>query len=453
MKFVARLRKTVASWVAKQMTLSGVDSSRGWMTLFKSGLGWQTDTRYSQDDILQHPTVFACANQTAKDVAKLCPRLMKMDEKDGIWTESSSPSFSPVLRKPNHFQSRQQFLMCWVLSKLLNGNTYVLLVRDSRRVVVSMFVLDPNRVTPLVAPDGAVFYALQRDDLSRLPRDYTGELSVPASEIIHDRGATPFHPLVGVPPIWAAHWPASQGLSILKNSDRFFRNSSRPGGLLTTPNEIDDSDALAIKETWEKSYSGANAGRVAILGNDLKYQAIGATALDSQLVEQQKLSAEQICSAFGIPAFMVGVGPLPSFDNVEALNQRYYSSVLQDLIEAIEALTDDALGLAALGFRVEFDLDDLFRMDTLRRAEVLEKYLKTGALAPNEVRAKLGYKAVPGGEAPYLQQQNWPLRQLAERKPPDDGNQLPPAPPPKPDDEPSADEARELSLYLEKAFA
>jgi phage portal protein BeeE len=40
-----------------------------------------------------------------------------------------------VLRKPNRFQTRIQFLESWALSKLSRGNTYVLKQRDNRNVV------------------------------------------------------------------------------------------------------------------------------------------------------------------------------------------------------------------------------------------------------------------------------------------------------------------------------
>jgi phage portal protein BeeE len=37
-----------------------------------------------------------------------------------------------VLRKPNHYQTINKFIENWILSKLMNGNTFVLLQRDNR---------------------------------------------------------------------------------------------------------------------------------------------------------------------------------------------------------------------------------------------------------------------------------------------------------------------------------
>jgi phage portal protein BeeE len=77
----------------------------------------------------------------------------------------------PALRKPNRFQNHIQFKESWAISKLTRGNTYVLIERDQRGVPSAFYVLDPSRVKVLVAPDGAVFYELQIDNLAGLERN------------------------------------------------------------------------------------------------------------------------------------------------------------------------------------------------------------------------------------------------------------------------------------------
>ena len=95
------------------------------------------------------------------------------EDDDGIWTETESAAFSPVLRKPNRYQTRIAFFQQWMLSKLLWGNTYVLKERDARGVVTGLMILPPQKVRPLVAPDGAVYYEIQRDELAGVTEDRT----------------------------------------------------------------------------------------------------------------------------------------------------------------------------------------------------------------------------------------------------------------------------------------
>jgi hypothetical protein len=83
---------------------------------------------------------------------------------------------------------------------------------------------------------------------------------------------------------------------------------------------------------------------------------------------------------------------------------------------------------------IEFDDALLIWMDTTSRVNAAKTAISSGAVSPNEARDEwFGLGPVPGGETPYLQQQNWPLADLADREPPT----VPAAPPPTPTAEPA----------------
>jgi HK97 family phage portal protein len=390
-------------------TLSNVPQ-RGWFRIAESFAGaWQRNVTIDGNAVLANPTMFACITLIAADVSKLRVRLVEKIAE--IWKETESPAFSPVLRKPNAIMNRIQFYACWIISKLTNGNTYVLKERDARGVVVALYVLDPRLVTPLVAPNGDVYYRLQRDDLSAIPE---GGITVPAFEIIHDRMNTLFHPLVGLSPIFAAGLSAVHGLEIIQQSTLMARNASRPAGILTAPGEIDQADADRLKAYWAENYTGENAGKIAVLGSGLKFEKLSVDAVDNQLAEQLKWSDEKICSCFHVPAYMVGVGGAPTYNNINALNQQYYAQCLQIHIESIELCLDEGLALPS-NYGTEFDLDGLLRMDTATQFEALQKGVAGGFLAPNEARRKLDLPKLTGGDTVYLQQQQFSLEALAKR--------------------------------------
>jgi len=407
----------------------------GWLREPFAG-AWQRSVQQDgHEALLAFAAVFACVSRIASDIAKLRVRLVQQD--GAIWDEvtAQSPFWGP-LRKPNSYQTRIQFLTSWVISKLLYGNTFVLKVRnDARGLVTEMHVLHPRLVTPLVAEDGSVYYRLGADMLAEKPLGDT----VPASEIIHDRGMTLFHPLVGVSPIYACGAAATQGNRIQSNSARFFENMSRPSGMLTAPASITDETAARLKREWEENFSAQNIGRVAVLGDGLKYETMTIDAVDAQLIEQLRWTGEDVARAFGVPGYKIGVGPMPLNNNVEALEQQYYTGTLQTLIESIEVLLDEGLEMPT-GMGSEFDLDGLLRMDTATMYDSLGKVVGAGIMAPNEARARVNLAGVAGGDTPYMQQQNWSLAQLDRRdivadKP---GVASPPAPAPMPAGTPAA---------------
>ena len=425
----------------KAASLSPVGDSRGsWWPLIREPYtgAWQRNDEWTVDTVLAHHAVYACVTLIANDIGKLRPKLVQQDS-DGIWSETTNPSFSPVLKKPNTYQNRIQFFEWWSISKLSRGNTYVLKEKDSRGVVRRLHLLDPSRVTVLVAPDGSVFYALQSDNLAGMEQDNP---TVPASAIIHDRMNCLFHPLVGISPLFAAGLAANTGLNIQKNSSGFFANGSNPSGILTAPVPIDEDTAKMLSERWNRMYTGKQSGRVAVLGNSLKFEPLRMTAVDSQLIDQLKWTADIVCSAFHVPPFKAGFGTAPTYQNGELWNAMYYSDCLQSHIEQIELALDEGLGLdVAKGGKtlgVELDLEALLRMDTATQVQTLTAAVKGTVMAPNEARRKMDLKPLPGGDTVYMQQQNYSLAALDARdrenplsKPPE-----PPSPDPTPPSEP-----------------
>jgi HK97 family phage portal protein len=409
---IARTKSLELQTKSVPTALTSVDNRGGWWPIVREPFAgaWQRNEEITVDTVLTYGAVFACVTLIASDISKMRLRLVELDG-NGIWIETENPAYSPVLRRPNRFQNRIQFIESWVLSKLNHGNTYVLKQRDQRNVVTALYVLDPTRTRPLVAPDGGVYYALKKDAISQIGDD----VIVPASEIIHDRMNCFFHPLVGLSPIYACGLAALQGTKIQNNSTLFFANGSQPGGVLTAPGPIQQATADRVKAKWETEFGGAsNFGKVAVLGDGLKYEPMMMKFIDAQLIEQLKWTGENVCTCFRVPSYMVGIGPPPNYNNIEALNQQYYAQGLQYLVEGIELNLDEGLELKK-PFGTEFDLDDLLRMDSATMMSTIKEGIGAAVMTPNEGRKKLNLGPKKGGDTPYLQQQNYSIAALDRR--------------------------------------
>lgn len=430
------------------MSYANTGGAFGWFGVIREGFAgaWQSlVTVDSPRDLMAFAGLWSPVTLVAGDVSKLRLKLCRMT--NGIWQEvTDSSPFLSVLRRPNHYQTRVQFIEHWVLSKLLYGNTYALKERDARGVVIRLYILDPQRVKVLVTPMGDVYYQLQTDHLSGVGVN----LTVAASEIIHDRWNCLWHPLVGIAPIYAAGMSATMGRKIQNNSAAFFQNLSRPGGMLTAPGSIDEETAQRLKQEFEQNFSGQKIGRLFVGGDGLKYEGMAIPAEQAQLIEQLNWTSKDIARALHVPYFMVG-GETPATATIEAETLRYYTQCIQKLLEQAEASLDDGLSLPS-NLRTEFDTDGLIRMDTSAQAEAVSKLTGAGVMSPNEGRQRFNLAPVAGGDTPYLQQQNYALSALAKR----DAKQDPftsekpqalPAPTPAPSPAPEADQT-DKALYL-----
>lgn len=403
----------------------------GWWPVVREAFtgAWQRNHPTSVEDALAHPTFWTCVTLIAGDVAKLRPMLTQ-ENNDGITQEVQNSAYSPVIRKPNHYQDRIQFLSYWITCKLTRGNTYILKERDGAGKVVNLYILDPTRVRPLVAPNGDVYYALGQDALSGVG---TESAVVPAREIIHDRMNAIYHPLCGLSPVFASGHAALLGLKIMRNTQTAAENGSMIGGLLVAPGRISAETSARLEEHWNANYAGsANAGKVAAIGDGLKFEKPNVmSAVDAQIIDQLKWGDEKICATLHVPGYMAGVGPLPSFNNVEALTVVYYGQCLQILVESLElCYTEGVIEDETSSYAVELDLEGLDRFDSLAKTERLAKGIQGGLLKPDEGRRALNRGKVPGGNNVFMQEQNWPLDTLAAREVPVKGAPAPAAPGP-----------------------
>lgn len=405
-------RNRQASTVEK--TLSNVPVGQGWWPIIRESFTgpWQRNKEEKLESLLNYPALYACISRIATDIGKIPFVLMQRDS-DGVWSETDSPSFSPVLRKPNHYQTAQQFRERWALSRITQGNTYVLKERDNRGVVVALYILDPYRVMPLISESGEVFYQLNNDYLNMVPNEYD-DMIVPASEIIHDRCICPYHPLIGLPPIAAAYLPALKNMRILRSSSEFFGNNAQPSGILSAPGAISDESAKRLSEHWNTNFTGDKAGKVAVVGDGLQFVSLASKSVDSQMVEQLRYSDEQICQPFGIPPFKIGLGTIPSGLGVDAINQLYFDDALQAPMQAMETLLTE--GLNAAPYKIDLDESVLMRMDSGKKAAYHRDLVDGSIETINDARIEFNLKPLPGGDTVYMQQQDFPLNEVRNNK-------------------------------------
>jgi len=379
----------------------------GWSPIVRESYpgGWQQNCELRAGGPV-NSAVFACVVVISQDVGKLPAHVYRTRPNGGQDVAADHP-LNDLLQKPNPYQTRQDFIQQLIAITLLQGNGYAWIERDARGKPVAMHPLATSRVTPRVTDEGDVYYDLTKPTLAGGGTTEQA-VTVPASEIIHHRVITFGSPLVGVSPLMAAALSSALGTRIMQQSEQFFLNASRPGGVLSGPKKIERDTAKWLKEQWEENYSGTRAGRTAVLGDGIEWKPMSTTATDSQLIEQLRYTVEDVARVYRVPGFLLGELGKVTYRNSEQLMRTYYSGCLQAQIEALEARLGDAFGLRD-PLAVEFDLDALLRTDIDVRYAAYKDGLQSGFMTINEVRKLEGLPPVDGGDVPYLQQQYWPL--------------------------------------------
>lgn len=391
---------------------------------------WQAGLRDAADagpNLYAHSAVYACINIISSDISRMEIQVLRK-RPDGSREEHTNHPATRLFHSPNPIQTPLQFIQQYITSKLMFGNTYVLLLRDARGVVNEMYVLDPRKVQPLVTEKGDVFYKLGRDYLTGTDQDQF----LPSSDLLHDRTVTLWHPLVGVTPMFAAMVPAQVGSRIQLNAERFFANMSLPGGFLQAPGKIDEKVARRLQSEWEQNYSKKGMGKVAVLTNGLDFKALTMKAVDAEMAVLLKMSTEEVARAFRVPLTKLGDPSKMNYRNNEQAERDYFNNALHHYVEAAEQCFEKALALSS-DVEIEFDASSLFRMDTEARYTAHQSALNAGWKSINEVRAEEDLPPVKGGEEPRTQMQYVPVSQVdalnAANAAKGSGNEMPsPAP-------------------------
>lgn len=183
----------------------------------------------------------------------------------------------------------------------------------------------------------------------------------------------------------------------LKN---IFQRGAFPSGVLTTNSRLSQTAIDRLRATWADLYGGSNNNaKTVILEEGMEYKPLQHSPADIQLNETRKSTMSEICSLFGVPESMITTAA-NKYGSIEQNNLHLLKHTLAPIINAFE----DGLNLSLLDeteqneYFFEFDVEQLSRATEKERVESFATAVNGSILTVNEVRQKLGYNKVAGGD-------------------------------------------------------
>jgi HK97 family phage portal protein len=390
--------------------------------------------------------VNACVNALAQSIAQLPGGHYRLNDK-GAPERITNSALSRILRSPNGYQTRSDFMINLVCDLQFVGNAYAFAQRNNRQEVTALHLMPARQCAPYVDMETqAIFYGLGRNPL-------VGDLDylVPQRDVLHVRGRCyPGQPLRGVPPLEWAISARMANTAITDAQAAFFTNAAQPSGVLSTDQLLTKDQMERLREAWRAHAAGVRRGDVPVLGGALKWVPMSLSSQDAQMIEAFSMTVADIARAFGVPLTIIGevTRGRQSFANVEQLIGLWLAQGLGFWVEHIEVAFDKFFALPD-GEYTELDTDALLRTALKERIDALTAGITGGLYAPNEARAKEGLGAVAFGDEPRVQAQVVPLSQVdkqpaapsapAPGNPVNPANDNPPGADAPPADAPAAD--------------
>ncbi|MCA0944497.1 phage portal protein [Salipiger pacificus] len=350
-----------------------------------------THTPAGSQSALRFSAAWAAVNILCQDVSKLPLNLYRKRPGGGRDLVTNHP-VARLLKRPNPWQTRLEFVRQLVLSMLLDGNGYALIERDGAARPVALIPVLPHRCQALQNEVTLeLFYRL-----GGVSRPIDQRPVVPGADMIHVRWLS-VDGIIGLSALTAARVGIETGLTMEGHARDLFKNGARPSGILSVPKRLTKDAAERIKAAWQAAYGSGNAGRTAVLEEGAEWKGLTFSSVDAQFLEQRKFSVTEIARIFRIPPHMLADLEKATFNNVEQSQAAYYRDTLMPILELLEASLSLAFDLSD-DMVLEFEVDRLLRADTRARYETHRIAREWGLKTGNEIRIEEGMNPTEGGE-------------------------------------------------------
>ena len=358
----------------------------------------------SETAALAVSAVYGCVNLIAGAIASLPMHIYRRDENGDLVREMNSPLWW-ILNE--EFAPRWPAASGWsfgVGARLLHGDAFIEIVRSPNGTIRGLVPLLPQRVEPIVTPDGLrLIYRVQPDPTIQSPSQDTQKTRViDQDDMLHVPGFG-FNGLRSLSPLRHALRVSGRLASNAQVfSSRFLQNAARPEIALTTKDELTEDQFARLQEFIANHSGPQNAGRPMLLEGGLDVKVLSMPMEEMQLLETRRFQVEEIARIYGVPPFMIGhTDKTTSWGSgIDAMGAGFVRFTLRDHLNAYENEINRKF-FRTTRFVAKFDTSELERADLKTLMETYRIALGRAGEKPvmtvTEVRKRLDLPRTPDG--------------------------------------------------------
>jgi len=312
-----------------------------------------------------------------------------------------------LLRKPNPYMTRLNFLKFVVVNMALRGNAFALIERNVHGTPIGLVPLDGRSVK--IDTEEELIYLVTPKEGETFP--------VSPEYMLHFKLFS-LDGIVGLSPI--EYQAETMGLAKAGQqwSARFMRKGGFTGGYVIYEQFLTEAQQARIMSKFPDVRKGDadDIGKMAILQGNPKIVPAGISQKDAQFIESQQFQEEALAGIYGVPLWLANRAGKTSImgSNLEQQLTGFITFGLKPYIDSVEDELNDKLFGSDQRF-VEFVVEGLLRADSAGRASYFQAALGgsggSGWLSIDEVREKENYPPL-GGD--YARVTRWEIQKNGE---------------------------------------
>jgi HK97 family phage portal protein len=217
----------------------------------------------------------------------------------------------------------------------------------------------------------------------------------------------------------------ARAIAVRHYSSKIFRGGGVPPFQIRAKHQTPAGMERASEQMSQAVARASKEGRQAIaVPEHVELEALGFEPQKMQMTDAERFCLEEIARVYNLPPVFLQDLSRATFSNAEQQDLHLVKHVITNWCAQIEEEINLKLfGRGKTDRYFEFDVDGLLRGDFGKRMEGWQKAISSGVATPNEARAAENRPAIPGGDGGFINGGSFPLEMVANRPPPDLGDQ------------------------------
>ncbi|WP_180523073.1 phage portal protein [Staphylococcus haemolyticus] len=359
-----------------------IDRSTLRMITEANGLGGITWNGISS---LRNSDVFTATDIISKDIASTS---IQFNDKDS-YLDDDKKILKLLNKRPNPYLDAWHFKYIIVANMLLNGNSYVEIVRDDKGQPIELYHMQNSAVSIEQIDDKIKYNYIDERD---------GHVRFDTEDVLHFRmfSVDGFN---GYSPLFALANEIGISMGSKKFLDEFFKNGGTSTAILKYEDgRYSDEELEIIRQNFENSQLKNNNGLV-MLDDTMTFDRLKVPTEVLNFLNSYKFSTQQVAKAFGLPLSKLGIETVNT--SLKDSGIEYYRSTLYPIFSMMNAEIEEKLfAQAPYEVTLDYDVTRLIDSDPEVKLERVTQLFTKKIITLDEARAQFGFKPVENGSEP-----------------------------------------------------
>ncbi|EMH2352047.1 phage portal protein [Staphylococcus pseudintermedius] len=343
------------------------------------GITWNGITSLKNSD------VFTAIDIISKDIASTS---IKFNDPES-YLDDDKKILKLLNKRPNPYLDAWHFKYIIVANMLLNGNSYVEIVRNEYGEPIELYHMQ-NSAVSLEQIDDQIKY--------NYIDEKSGHVRFDTDDVLHFRMFS-LDGFNGYSPLFALSNEVGISMGSKKFLDEFFKNGGTSTSILKYEDgRYSDEELALIRQNFENSQLRNNNGLV-MLDDTMSFDRLKVPTEVLNFLNSYKFSTQQVAKAFGLPVSKLGIEIVNT--SLKDSGIEYYRSTLYPIFSMMNSEIEEKLfGQSPYEVTLDYDVARLIDSDPQVKLDRVTQLFTKKIITLDEARAQFGYKSVENGSEP-----------------------------------------------------